>query len=177
MSNDVKEIENYILRIALMNAIKYNGKANMQAVLGKLFAKFPELRKDARDIAKMAKSIIDRVNRMSIDEQRKLLEELSPVELPTRPESEERKLPPLPNVDKWKNVVMRLAPFPSGPLHIGNARPYVLNDEYVKLYQGKLLLVIDDTIGSETKQIVPEAYELIPQGLKWLGIEWEEPII
>ena len=33
----------------------------------------------------------------------------------------------------------------------------ILNDEYSKMYKGKLLLVIDDTIGSKEKQIVKEA--------------------
>ncbi len=72
---------------------------------------------------------------------------------------------------------MRLAPFPSGPLHLGNARPFIINDEYVKMYKGKLLLVIDDTIGSEEKQIVKEAYKLIPEALEWLNIKYEQPII
>jgi len=68
---------------------------------------------------------------------------------------------------------MRLAPFPSGPLHIGNARNMILNDEYVKTYKGKLLLVFDDTIGSANKMIEPEAYDLIKEGLDWLKINYE----
>ncbi|HKZ45664.1 MAG TPA: glutamate--tRNA ligase, partial [archaeon] len=67
-----------------------------------------------------------------------------------------------------------LAPYPSGPLHIGNARMAVLNDEYVKKYKGKLFLVIDDTIGSEEKFIIPEGYDLIAEGLKWLGVRWDD---
>jgi glutamyl-tRNA synthetase len=72
---------------------------------------------------------------------------------------------------------MRLAPVPSGPLHIGNARPFILNDEYVKMYDGKLLLVMDDTIGSAAKQIEPAAYKLIEEGTKWLGINYDKKII
>ena len=64
-----------------------------------------------------------------------------------------------------------MAPYPSGPLHIGNARMVILNDEYNKRYDGKLFLVFDDTIGSEEKFIVPEAYDLIKESLDWLGVK------
>src|SRR3989338_711161 len=80
----------------------------------------------------------------------------------------------LPELENNKNVVMRLAPFPSGPLHIGNARPYIINDEYVKRYKGKLFLVMDDTIGSKEKPVVKEAYGLIEEGLKWLKIKYDK---
>ena len=80
----------------------------------------------------------------------------------------------LPELENNKNVVMRLAPFPSGPLHIGNARPYIINDEYVKKYKGKLFLVMDDTIGSVDKPVVKEAYGLIEEGLKWLKIKYDK---
>jgi len=71
---------------------------------------------------------------------------------------------------------MRMAPFPSGPLHIGNARMVLLNDAYVKKYKGKLLLVIDDTIGSEAKIPTKESYSLVKEGLKWLGVKWHKII-
>jgi glutamyl-tRNA synthetase len=74
-------------------------------------------------------------------------------------------------------VVMRLAPYPSGPLHIGNTKTYVSNDYYVKHYGGKLLLVMDDTIGSEEKNISKEAYDMIPEGLKWLDVEFDDTIV
>jgi len=72
---------------------------------------------------------------------------------------------------------MRIAPFPSGPLHIGNARTIILNDEYCKKYKGKLLLIMDDTIGSEEKPIVKEAYKLIPEGLDFLEVKYDKNII
>ena len=61
-------------------------------------------------------------------------------------------------------------------MHIGN-KIHILNDEYTKKYKGKLLLVLDDTIGSEEKNVTKEAYDMIPEGLKWLGIEFENKII
>src|SRR4030042_362847 len=59
----------------------------------------------------------------------------------------------------------------------------VLNDEYVKRYNGKMILFFDDTIGTSAaglatdpgaKFIVPEAYDLIEEGLKWLGVKIHE---
>ena len=85
---------------------------------------------------------------------------------------EEHKLHELPNV-KGK-VITRLAPYPSGPLHIGNSRQAILNDEYAKMYNGKMLLVIDDTIGSSEKPIAEEAYKLIPESLKWLKVKYDK---
>jgi glutamyl-tRNA synthetase len=77
---------------------------------------------------------------------------------------------------------MRLAPYPSGALHIGNARMIVLNDEYVKRHDGELILFYDDTIGSpkslrdspKAKYVLPEAYDLIKEGLEWLGVEYSK---
>ncbi|MEK6904158.1 MAG: glutamate--tRNA ligase, partial [Nanoarchaeota archaeon] len=60
--------------------------------------------------------------------------------------------------------------------HIGNARPAILNDEYCKKYKGKLILFIDDTIGSDEKGIVKDAYKLIPEGLKWLGVKFDKKV-
>ena len=69
------------------------------------------------------------------------------------------------------NVVMRFAPNPSGPLHIGHARAAVPNGEYVKKYGGKFILRIEDT---DPKRVYPPAYDMIQEDLKWLGIEPDE---
>ena len=70
-----------------------------------------------------------------------------------------------------EGLVVRFAPYPSGPLHIGNAKQLILNDEYAKMYTGKFILVYDDTIGSEEKNISNEAYSLILDGVKWLNVK------
>jgi glutamyl-tRNA synthetase len=160
-----------ILKHALINAINYGGKADAQAVLGKVLAEDPSLKNKISEVMKELKEIVNEVNSLSIDEIKERVEILGLKIVEKKIEN--RGLAELPNAEKGK-VVLRLAPYPSGPLHIGNARMVVLNDEYAKKYRGKLFLVIDDTIGSEEKFILPEAYKLIVDGLKWLGVKYNK---
>jgi glutamyl-tRNA synthetase len=164
----MKEI---ILRHTLLNAFMHKGKADVQAVLGKTIAEIPETRGKVKETVLEIKKIVEEVNSWSTEKQNAQMKKLG-IEIEKEKPSK-KELTPLPNAEIGK-VVMRLAPFPSGPLHIGNARMVVLNDEYVKKYKGKLLCVIDDTIGSEEKFILPDAYDLIIDGLEWLGINYNE---
>lgn len=160
-----------IYKYSLLNAVEHDGKADAQAVLGKVIAGNSSLKERIKEIIPEIKKIVSDVNSLSIEEQKNILNKLG-VKI------EERKiiqagLPELANAVNGK-VVMRLAPYPSGPLHIGNARMVVLNDEYVKRYKGKLFLVFDDTIGSEEKFVIPEAYKMITDGLKLLGVKYHK---
>ncbi len=160
-----------IFKYSLINAIEHEGRADIQAVLGKLIAEDSSAKEKVKEIILEIKKTVEEVNSFSVEEQKKKLDELGiAIE---KKEVKETGLPELPNVIKGK-VVMRLAPFPSGPLHIGNSRMIILNDEYVKRYGGKLLLVIDDTIGSEEKPILSEAYKMIVDGSKWLGAKYHK---
>ena len=160
-----------ILKHVIVNAIEHGGKANVQAVLGKVIAERPELKKKIKEILPEIEKTVEEINYWSLEKQEKKFKEMK-IKIPKKEEREG--LPELPKVEKYEKIVMRLAPFPSGPLHIGNTRMVILNDEYVKKYKGKLLLVIDDTIGSEKKFIIPEAYDLIVDGLKWLGAKYHK---
>ncbi|HII16159.1 MAG TPA: glutamate--tRNA ligase [Nanoarchaeota archaeon] len=165
-----------ILKYALHNAVKYGGKASPGAVIGKIFAEHPELKEKSAEVAKEVNAVIKEVNKAKPDAQLKQLESLAPELLEKKEKPKTHELPELNNAVDGQ-VVMRMAPYPSGPLHIGNARPYLLNDEYAKKYNGKLLLVLDDTIGSEEKNITKEAYDMIPEGLKWLGVVFDPKLI
>ena len=164
--------ENVIRAYALENAIKYSGKANQGAVLSGLFAEGLE-KSEVKEVIPKIQKILKEVNSFSLNEQKKRFELLGNK---TSKRDVREGLPELENVENGK-VVMRFAPFPSGPLHIGNARTLILNDEYVKKYGGKLILVMDDTIGSEAKPIEPEAYKLIEEGVKWLKVEYDKNVI
>jgi len=191
------DIAETILKHALNNAKSFGGKANPGAVIGKILAEIPEAKGKMGEIGKLVSKTIAEVNSMTLEEQEKILSERfssfveererAMDERRKRDASGERELPSLPG--DTSAVRMRMAPYPSGPLHIGNARMAVLNDEYVKKYGGKLVLFFDDTVGTEgggmvetatgmrkvpEKSILVEAYDLIPKGLKWLGVEWHE---
>jgi len=166
-------MKDLILKYALMNAQEYNGKAQLQAVVGRLIADDSSVKGKLKEIMPEIRKTVKEVNSWNVAKQKKELEKFG-----VKKESkkiEEQGLPELPNAEKGK-VVMRLAPYPSGPLHIGNARMVILNDEYTKKYDGKLILFFDDTIGSEKKIILPEAYEMIEKSLKWLGVKWHEVV-
>jgi len=160
-----------IRKYALKNAVEH-GDAQKQAVIGKVFADDPELKQEAEEVVQEAEEIIEKVNGLSQEEM-----EAEKQQFTYESEQEDDdSLPDLPEADSEEGVTMRIAPFPSGMLHIGNARMAVLNDEYVKRYGGTLYLVIDDTAGSEEKKPLEKAYEQIPEDLKWLGVEFDEII-
>ncbi len=166
-----EEISRKILIHALENALKFNGKANPKAVLGKILADNPQLKNEIESLMKSINEITSLVNSMSLEKQREEFVKLTGGEISKIKRKEGKQLPPLPNADKYSKIIMRLAPYPSGPLHIGNLRMVILNDEYVKRYKGELYLVYDDTIGSEEKEILPEAYDYIKEGLDWLNVK------
>jgi len=164
-------MEKIIRKHALLNAAEFNGKANVQSVLGKVLAEAPKLKSKIKEMIPSIKKIVEEVNSFTPEEQKSEIEKLK---IKAKTEKKyEIKLPDLPNA-KMGKTVMRLAPYPSGPLHIGNARMVILNDEYTRRYKGKLFLIIDDTIGSEEKFILADAYGMILDGLKWLNIKYHK---
>ena len=69
---------------------------------------------------------------------------------------------------------LRLAPSPTGSLHIGTARTALFNWLYARKTNGKFLIRIEDTDIFRSK---PEYTTNILEGLTWLGLNWdEEPI-
>jgi len=69
---------------------------------------------------------------------------------------------------------LRLAPSPTGLFHIGTARTALFNWLYAKKTNGKFLIRIEDTDFLRSKS---EYTKNILEGLKWLGLEWdEEPV-
>jgi glutamyl-tRNA synthetase len=71
-------------------------------------------------------------------------------------------------------VVTRIAPSPTGDMHIGTARTALFNWLYAKHTGGQFLLRIEDT---DKERSTPAAVQVIFDGLKWLGLEPDaEPV-
>jgi glutamyl-Q tRNA(Asp) synthetase len=67
----------------------------------------------------------------------------------------------------------RFAPSPNGPLHLGHAYSAILNHELALRHGGRFLLRIEDIDLSRCR---PEFQAMIYDDLRWLGLEWEEPV-
>jgi len=157
-------------RHAILNARKH-GSANWKAVLGKVMAEHPELRSRGREVMEEVRRVVEEVNALSREE---IAEEAERLESGTgRRVRRKQELPELPGAEAGE-VVMRFAPNPSGPLHLGHARAAVLNDEYVRRYSGRLVLRIEDT---DPARVYPPAYEMIQQDLRWLGVEVHQVVV
>ncbi len=70
-----------------------------------------------------------------------------------------------------KPVRLRFAPSPTGPLHIGSARTALFNWLFARRHGGTFILRIEDT---DRTRFVEQSQQDIMDGLRWLGIDWEE---
>ena len=66
---------------------------------------------------------------------------------------------------------VRFAPSPTGRLHIGSGRTALYNYLLARQTGGQFILRLEDT---DQKRYVPGSEDEIRQGLRWLGLEWDE---
>lgn len=71
------------------------------------------------------------------------------------------------------SVRVRMAPSPTGLLHIGGVHTFLFNWLYARGREGACLLRIENT---DTSREVREATEQIQRSLAWLGIDWDGPV-
>jgi len=71
------------------------------------------------------------------------------------------------------SVRVRMAPSPTGLLHIGGVRTFLFNWLFARRHGGECLLRIENT---DTSREVAEATQQIQGSLRWLGIEWDGPV-
>ncbi len=69
------------------------------------------------------------------------------------------------------SIRVRFAPSPTGYLHIGGARTALFNWLFARKYGGVFILRIEDT---DRERSTPEAVATILDGLRWLGLDWDE---
>lgn len=156
----MKDLEKKAYAYALKNAIAHDGKAQQGAVISSLFHEGLK-KEDMKTYARKISDIVSKVNSMSLEDQKMEFKKINDFvsERKTREGLEE-----LPNVTK-KGVVMRFAPSPSGPMHIGHAMTASLSYLYVKKYGGKFYFRIEDT---NPENIYKPAYRMLEKEAKWL---------
>jgi glutamyl-tRNA synthetase len=72
------------------------------------------------------------------------------------------------------HIKVRIAPSPTGYLHVGTARTAIFNYLFARHYGGEFVVRIEDTDLERSK---PELIEPIVSALKWLGLAWDEKIV
>ena len=170
--NDLRE---QIRKAALLNGVSHDGKAQAGALVGKILGERQDLRSRVKDLSTVINSVVNEVNSLSLAEQKAIVEEKWP-ETQKKEKTEEKKLPPLPNANKYAQIVARFSPNPDCVLHLGSARAILLSHEYARIYKGKFILRFEDT-DPKIKKPSLEFYESIRDDLKWLGCKVDEEYI
>ena len=155
--------------IVLKNAIQYGGKARNEIVISKTIAQRPDLRNNLKILIPEIKVSVEKINSLTLNEQKVLFAHMVPQQ-PTpdiKKKDHATSLPALQNAEMG-NVMTRFPPEPNGYPHLGHAKAAIIDEEYARMYNGKLILRFDDTNPLNEKA---EYYDAIKEGLEWLGIE------
>ena len=68
-------------------------------------------------------------------------------------------------------IRVRFAPSPTGYLHVGGARTALFNWLFARHHGGVFVLRVEDT---DAARNTAEAVQVIYEGLRWLGLDWDE---
>ncbi len=162
------ETRDIVLRFALVNAILHGGKAQVSPILGKTLGEKPELKSKIKNLTLLIRGVVREVNEMTTDEQKETIARLWPeTVIQEKEKKEEKKLPSLPNADKYAKVVTRFAPNPDCVLHLGSARAIILSHEYARTYHGSFMLRFEDT-DPRLKKSSLHFFDLIRNDIRWL---------
>ena len=164
-------MEDEIRLLALENAVKFQGRANPGAVLGAILGKNIALKNEVKTIMPQVKAIVQEINKLSFEEQKKALATLDPHALDKK-KKKKRELPELTNTEH--GVTTRLPPEPSKYPHIGHAFSFLINYLYAQKYEGECVLRFDDT---NPKKAELQYYDAFRDALKWLGIHVDREMI
>ncbi|MDR5674061.1 Glutamyl- or glutaminyl-tRNA synthetase [Halalkaliarchaeum sp. AArc-CO] len=159
-------------RHALFNALKHGNDPDVGAIMGPLMGENPDFRPHGDEIPGVVAGVVEEVAGLSETERRDRLAELAPemiAELEADEEDDDNVLPELPDAEQGA-VVMRAAPNPNGPWHLGHARMPAVIGTYKDRYDGEFICRFDDT-DPETKRPDLDAYDAILEDIDYLGFE------
>jgi len=176
MLRENTELREFIRKTALLNAVQHGGKAQAGPIVGKLLGERQELRSQAKELNLLINEVLAEVNKLPSEEQKRIVAENWPQTVEKKKVEEEKHLPPLPNADKYKQIVTRFSPNPDCVLHLGSARAILLSHEYARIYKGKFILRFEDT-DPKVKRPSLEFYDSIRGDLAWLGCKVDEEYI
>ena len=175
MLRDNEELRGLIRKIALINAVQHDGKAQAGPIVGKILGEKQDLRTQVKELSALINEVVNEVNSLNFEKQKQIVEENWP-ETFKKEKAEEKHLPALPNADKYPQVVTRFSPNPDCVLHLGSARAIILSHEYARIYKGKFILRFEDT-DPKVKRPGLEFYGKIREDLAWLGCKVDEEYI
>src|SRR3989344_9321473 len=156
------DLRKEIKKIVLENAIRYQGKAAANAVVGKTLAVFKE--KKPSEVIPMINEILKEVNAIPIEKQQQELEALGGMQKEKKPEHD---MFAFLHIKEGEKIVTAFPPEPSKYPHIGHAKAIFLNYELAKKHKGKFVLRFEDT---NPKLAAKEFYNIHLENYEWLGI-------
>ena len=166
INNDVQTL---IRKLALQNAVKYDGKANPGAIVGGVIGDFPELKSDMKTLMQEINTIVKDINSKSLEHQKEQLLEIDPAAL----DKKEHKVDLFGFLGINEGDKVRTA-FPPGPEkypHIGHAKALLMNYLLAQRYNGEFILRFEDT---NPELVRAEFYQIMQDDFKWLGVKWDK---
>jgi glutamyl-tRNA synthetase len=170
---NIEKVRKEIYLFGLENAIKFNGKANPGAIIGKIISQNPEFKNKMDVLKKEINEIINKINSKSLEEQQKEFETLDTKIIDDKKieSKKEKNIFAFLNLENEKEVITGFPPGPEKYPHIGHAKALLLNYLLAKQYNGKFVLRFEDTNPNLVKE---EFYNIMTENFKWLGVLWDE---
>ena len=163
-----ENLKNSARKYALQNAVRYKGKANAGAVIGKVLAENHDLKEKAKEISKEIIKIVSEINKLSLEKQEKKLQEIAPELLEKKEEAKEKDIFGFIEIRDGQKVVTAFPPEPSKYPHIGHAKAIIVNYELAKRHNGIFYLRFEDTNPELADE---EFYKIHLDNYQWLGIK------